>query len=68
MPDYYLGIQIHRDGTFSEVFNGPGRIAAKAVETRKLPKTNLHSISINALKQLNDSVLEKDRIPKRARK
>ena len=31
VPDYYLRIQIHRDGTFSEIFNGPGSIAAKAI-------------------------------------
>jgi hypothetical protein len=65
VPDYYLGIKIHRDGTFSEIFNGPGRLAAKAIENRQLPKTNLHSISITALERLNVLVSEKDRIPKR---
>lgn len=65
VPDYYLGIQIHRDGTFSEIFNGPGNIAARAVEHRKLPKTNLHGISIITLKKLNEEVLEQDRIPRR---
>ena len=44
VPDYYLGIQIHRDGTFTEVFNGPGSIAAKSVENRKPTKTNLHYV------------------------
>ena len=66
VPDYYLGIQIHPDGTFTEVFNGPGPIAAKAVENRKPTKTNLHSIGVNALKRLNEKVQESDRIPKRA--
>jgi len=68
VPDYYLGIQIHADGTFAEVFNGPGSIAAKAVENRKPTKINLHSITINALKKLNTSVQESDRIPRRASK
>ena len=68
VPDYYLGIQIHSDGKFTEVFNGPGSIAAKAVKNRKPTKTNLHSIGINALKLLNENVEESDRIPKRANK
>ncbi len=68
VPNYYLGIQIHRDGSFSEIFNGPGYIAAKAVEDRKFPKTNLHGISITALKKLNELVTEKDRIPRRSNK
>ena len=68
VPDYYLAIQIHRDGTFTEVFNGPGSIAKKAVENRKPTKTNLHSIGIKALNRLNEKVQESDRIPKRANK
>ena len=66
-PDYYLGIKIHPDGTFTEVFNGPGCIAAKAVENRKPTKTNLHSITISALKRLNEKVRESDRIPRRVK-
>ena len=50
VPDYYLGIQIHRVGAFSEVFNGPGDIATRAVKGRQLPKTNLHGISVTTLK------------------
>ena len=68
VPDYYLGIKIHRDGTFSEIFNGPGDIAAQAVKGRQQPKTNLHGISITALKKLNELVGEKDRIPRRQNK
>jgi hypothetical protein len=65
IPEYYLGIQIHKDGTFTEVFNGPGRIAQEAVKDRKPTKTNLHSITITALKKLNENVKLSERIPKR---
>ena len=51
VPDYYLGIKIHADGTFTEVFNGPGSVAWGAVKNRKPTKTNLHSISINTLEK-----------------
>jgi hypothetical protein len=39
IPAYYLGIQINTDGTVTEVFNGPGIIAAKTIQNRKHPKT-----------------------------
>lgn len=64
-PDYYLGIKIHEDGKFDEIFNGPGSVAGLAVRDWKHPKTNLHSISINALRILNEAVKPEDRIPKR---
>jgi hypothetical protein len=65
IPDYYLGIKISRDGTFEEVFNGPGNIAAEAIKNRKLPKTNLHSIGVRTLHALTRTVSTKDRIPLR---
>lgn len=65
IPDYYLGIKIHRDGTFTEIFNGPGSLAWEAVKNRQPTKTNLHNIAINALMRLNETVLSRDRIPRR---
>ena len=44
----------------------PRRIAAQAIASRKHPKTNLHSISVSALKKLSKTVTEQDRIPRRA--
>ena len=65
VPEYYLGVQIHKDGSISEVFNGPGSTVRQALEHRKLPKTNLHSISINMLMRLNGAVQDHNRIPRR---
>ena len=65
IPDYYLGIQLHSDGSFSEVFNGPGAQAWQAVKNRKPPKTNLHSVGIRTLADLSSKVAIKDRIPRR---
>ncbi|MBA7644682.1 hypothetical protein ES703_52427 [subsurface metagenome] len=62
IPDYYLGIKIKPDGTFREIFNGPGRVAREAVKDRKPTKTNLHTVSISILERLNEKVHEKDRI------
>lgn len=65
VPDYYLGIKIHDDGTLTEIFNGPGRIAGEAIKNWQSSKYNLHSIAINKLKELNKKVRDEDRIPKR---
>jgi hypothetical protein len=65
VPDYYLGVQVRADGTFVEVFNGPGAIACEAVKGRSSPKNNLHSVSISALVRLQGKVTAKDRVPLR---
>jgi hypothetical protein len=68
VPNYYLGVQVHSDGTFTEVFNGPGAIAWEAVKGRARPKTNLHSVSIGALAKLQARVASHNRIPLRSNK
>jgi len=68
VPDYYLGIKIEPDGTLTEIFNGPGSVAYKVVKDWQRPKTNLHSVSVNALKRLNEEVHPRDKIPRRSRK
>jgi hypothetical protein len=68
VPNYYLGVQVKSDGTFVEVFNGPGAIAWEAVKNRSKPKTNLHSVSVTALKKLQVKVRPEDRIPLRPNK
>jgi len=68
VPNYYIGIQVRSNGTFIEIFNGPGTIAWEAVKGRATPKTNLHSVSFGALASLQGKVLSKDRIPRRTTK
>lgn len=68
VPNYYLGVVISSDGKFVEIFNGPGAIAWEAAKGRRNPKTNLHSVSVSALKKLQSKVEDKDRIPLRISK
>lgn len=63
-PDFYIGIKVHEDGTYTEVFNGPGEVARKSVENRTPTKTNLHSVSLSALAKLSATVKDSDRIKK----
>lgn len=65
IPEYYLGIKIHADGTFTEIFNGPGKIAWESVMNRKPTKTNLHSVAVNTLILLNKKVPVQERIQRR---
>ena len=65
VPDYYLAVVIHPDGRFTEVFNGPGKVAAQAIAGRKRPNTNFYAISASALLKLAVGVDPADRIPSR---
>jgi len=65
-PDFYLGIKIFRDGSYEEVFNGSGQIAQLAVRNRKPTKNNLYLISLSALRALNRTVPESERVIRRA--
>ena len=65
IPNYYLGVKVAPNGTFTEVFNGPGIIAWQAVKNRGPVKTNLHSVSVSALSKLQALVAPDDKIPLR---
>ena len=67
VPDFYLGLKINPDGTFEEIFNGPGEVAAKSIANRGHSKTNLHSVSISRLRKLNEEVDALSRIPRKAK-
>lgn len=67
VPDYYLGLKINHDGSFEEIFNGPGKVAAKSIANRGHSKTNLHSVSIGRLRKLNEEVDDLSRIPRKAK-
>ena len=65
VPDFYIGIKIEPDGTFSAIYNGLGRTIASYLRDRRLPKNNLHSVSIKILEQLNEEVPARCRIRRR---
>jgi hypothetical protein len=65
VPDYYLGLKINHDGSFEEVFNGPGIKIWEIVKGRKDTSIGSHSVSINTLKKLNQKVRIKDKISRK---
>lgn len=63
-PDHTIAIKILADGTFEEVFNGPGNIVWKQFEGKPKPTNGQYQISINRLKELNKKVADDERISK----
>jgi len=66
VPDYYIGIKLNRDGTFEEIYNGPGSLIKEALSRRKPTSNGLHGGLMSQLRKLNVLVDDSDRIPERA--
>lgn len=66
-PDYYLGFKLNRDGTYEEIYNGPGKSIFERFAHRKGIGAKLLSFSNQALQALSRGVAAQDRIPRRGR-
>lgn len=53
-PEWLLVLKIHRDGTFSEKYNGPGALAW--AHCGKMQKNGQRPISLSTLHQLQEKV------------
>jgi len=65
VSDYYLGIKIFEDGSYEEVFNGPGYHIQKHYAHRKGVGETLLSFPNKTLKALSRQVRDSDKIKKR---
>ncbi len=65
VPDYYLGIRLYRNGTYEEIFNGPGKLIYEKYKHRKGIGKDLLSFPNSDLQKLSSRVLDNDRIPRR---
>ena len=59
-PNWLLVLQIHPDGTFSEVYNGPGELAW--AHCGKMQKNGQSPISLAKLRSLQAEVPEADQL------
>ncbi|MAF15817.1 MAG: hypothetical protein CMG93_07535 [Marinomonas sp.] len=66
VSDYYLGIKIHEDGSYEEIFNGPGSVIAAEYGHRKSFVEALLSLPNKKLRELSVTVSSEDRIKKLA--
>lgn len=63
-PRHAILIKILPDGTFEEIFNGPGLLIWEQFEGKPLPSNGQFQISVNKLRKLNQLVPKGDRVPR----
>ena len=64
-PDYLLGFKLFPNGTFEEVFNGPGEVVyAKYAHRKGIGETQI-SIPNSALRELSKSIPSSQKISRR---
>nr|WP_238530836.1 hypothetical protein [Pseudomonas putida] len=56
---------MNRDGTFEEIYNGPGALIQQQLAGRKPTRTGLHGGLMAMLRGINATIAEEDRIPRR---
>lgn len=63
-PEHLLVLKLFPDGTFEEVYNGPGAPVWEVVETKPPTSNGQHAVSLARLRQLMQDVPENGRIPR----
>ncbi len=59
-PEWLLVLKIHKDGSFSEEYNGPGKLAWE--HCGKMQKNGQHPISLAKLRELQTRVPESEQL------
>lgn len=63
-PEHTIVIKILSDGSFDEIYNGPGSIVWSQFSGKTMPSNGQYQISLKRLKALNSQVNENQRVPK----
>ena len=63
-PEHAIVIKILPDGSFEEIYNGPGFLIWRQFIDKPLPNNGQYQISLNKLKILNEQVVESMRVPR----
>ncbi|WP_394132199.1 DUF6998 domain-containing protein [Marinobacter nauticus] len=63
-PQHTIIIKILRDGTFEEIYNGPGAVVWELFRGKRPPSNGQFQVSLNKLRQLNQTVAQADRVPR----
>jgi|LNAP01.1.fsa_nt_gb hypothetical protein len=64
-PDYLLGFKLFQDGSYEEIYNGPGRLIQEKYAHRKGLGSTLLSFPNTALSELSKNISDNDRIAKK---
>jgi Family of unknown function (DUF6998) len=63
-PDYCIVIQIQKDGSFIEKYNGPGSVVWNEFTGKPVPSNGQFQISLSTLEKLQTRVPEDEKIPR----
>lgn len=63
-PEHAIVIKINRNGTFDEIYNGPGKLVWNQFSGKPLPSNGQYQISLNKLSVLNETVDKNKKLPK----
>lgn len=63
-PRHTIVIKIFPDGTFEEIYNGPGALVWEQFNGKRLPSNGQFQISLNKLRRLGNTVPKTRRVPR----
>lgn len=63
-PEHTIVIKILPDGSFDEIYNGPGSFIWSQFSGKAMPSNGQYQISLKRLKTLNSRVKDNQRVPK----
>ena len=61
-PEHAIVIKIFPDGTFEEIYNGPGKLIWDQLNGRSQTSNGQHQISLSKLKVLSQTVVASERL------
>ncbi len=61
-PERLLVFQLHRDGSFKEIYNGPGELVWVLVEGKPKPSNGQYKVSLAQLRKLMENVPPEQRL------
>jgi len=63
--ELYLGLKFKKDGTYEEIYNGPGRVIHQRLKHRKGIGSKLLAFPVSTLRELSQRVPKHQRVRKR---
>ena len=61
-PEHTIIIKINKNGTFDEIYNGPGALIWQQFEGKNMPSNGQHQISLSKVASLSDQVSDNEKI------
>jgi len=61
-PQYLLVLKLSRDGSFAEIYNGPGKDVWSPLKHKKRPKNGQYQVQLTTLQRLMQRVPKKQQI------